>query len=372
MQYVFSLLKSTFRLHNLGMLFFMLLNCLVLFWPLASTVGTDAGIPALALAVFILCSAVYYALVLAVGAVFIRLMFGGNQVVIGSDTSPLAIAFAEAYAAAKEQDPTLSDNIKLYGCSIQYPDAFAFGRSTILISPAAAEMPQNQLRALLLEKFAQISNHDSDRIQFLIAGNLAFVAAILLVKVAVYVAVAMLSLILSIMRGIVSLLTRVPSGLGFGLLNFSAYLNVCRILSDAIEAILLFLLNLVIRVALLSAASNYYINDQFVCRCGFSADLRNYLQYSVPHISGYRSTLATISAARPSPMARIARLNDIPAPVSPSGPIPFPGGREPEPPISAPSRPAFRVLSRSQNVQPPTGSTAENKHFHVVSRDDNT
>lgn len=89
MQYVFSLLKSTFRLHNLGMLFFMLLNCLVLFLPLASTVGTDAGTPALALAVFILCSAVYYALVLAVGAVFIRLMFGGNQVVIGSDTSPL-------------------------------------------------------------------------------------------------------------------------------------------------------------------------------------------------------------------------------------------------------------------------------------------
>ena len=342
MRYILSLIRTSFRPHNIGMILFFIINCLCIFIPIQSATGISISL-AFSIAFFLVFFAAYVAVILLVGELIVRLMFGSNRIIMGTDVSPISIAFAEAYSMAKQQDPSLSNNIKLYACNVNYPDAYAFGRSTILISDSASNLSQTQLRTLFLEKFAQIANHDSERIQLLIAGNAIFVGLIFLAKIMVYICVALLGMVMSVAKMILSLFFRSAGHMSGGLFVISAYFNVCRILSNAVESVLLFFLNLLIRFALLSARNNYYCNDAFVCSCGYKEDLRYYLQHVEPDIRGYNSTLGTISAAKAPRLSRLSRLDGY-TEISTLG---------------------FRVLDRNENNN---GST---NGFRVVSRNDN-
>lgn len=375
MSYIFGLIRTSLRLRNIGMIVFFIINCLCIFIPVKSAIGI-AATPALSIVSFFAFFVAYVLVILLVGELIVRLMFGGSQIIMGVDTSSISIAFAEAYSAAKQQDPSLSDNIKLYACNVNYPDAYAFGRSTILISDSASNLSQRQLRTLFLEKFAQIANHDSERIQLLIAGNAIFVGLIFLAKIMVYICVALLGVLMSIARMVLSIFTRSVGHMAGGLFVMSAYLNVCRVLSNAVESILLFFLNLLIRLALLSARNNYYYNDAFVCSCGYKEDLRYYLQYVEPDIRGYNSTLGTISAAKAPRLSRLSRLDgyaessDLHAATSELNVFFSPEdarlsarGHATEIPT-----PGFRVLNRNNRNENNNEST---NGFRVVSRDDN-
>ena len=296
------------------------------------------------------------------------MLFGGGKIEIGNATSALSLAFAEAYHEAKSKDPLISDNIKIYACSVNYPDAFAFGRSTILISDPAGELSQNQIKVLLLEKFAQFSNHDSERFLLLIAGNFVFVFGILLIKILVYLFVAFIGIILSLIRAVLGIITgNAWRGMG-GFLAISAYFRISKIISSIIETVLLFLLNILLKAALLSASANYYINDQFVCACGFCNELRHYLQYIERDNTEISSTLGTISNSRPSRLARLSRLDPVSSQIH-EHTLTDVNSRNNRELLSQEqnriSRPSFRVISRSSNNTP-----SNNEHvsgFRVVS-----
>lgn len=314
MNYLAKLLKTTFRPSNIGMLFYMLINLLLLLGPLW-LITVACGLPTVATAIFLFLVAIaYFAVVISCGEVILRLLFGGSRIVLGETSSPVSLAFMEAYRDAVGQDPELSKNIKLYICRENYPDAFALGRNTILLSEPATRLSQNDLKILLLEKFAQISDNDSDRIQLLISGNLIFVIFVFLVKIAVYVSVAIIGIIVALVRFVLSLFLRMRSG-GSGMFAANAYLNICRMISDTLERFLTFIFNLFIRLALISIRSSYYINDEFVCRCGYSQDLSYFLEFVAADVTGFTSTLGTISAAKPSRLARVSRIQQQSSPV---------------------------------------------------------
>ena len=374
MHYITSLIRTSFRLCNIGIQLLIILNCAILFGfitlfiPLAQY-GWNR--PEVLIPAFILFFIVYYAVVLMAGSAVIRLLFGNNRIVMDNEAGTIQVSFAEAYVAAKRSDPDLSDNIRLYVCNANYPDAYAFGRDTILISEPASRLSQNQLRVLLLQKFAQISNHDSERLLMLIAGNALFVVTIFLIKISVYVFLAIVGIIMSALRLTLGIFTG-HVGAAMGFLGISAYLNVSRVLSNAIESVLLFFLNLLIRLALLSSQSNFFTNDRFVCECGYIDDLRYYLQHVEPDIQGFESTLATITASKPSRLARISRLQ---APAHVSIPQPEPvsrllGPNEVTIPDPGPAR-GFRVISRAGEDE----NRSQEEHprrsgFRTVSRTD--
>lgn len=371
MRYLVSIIKTTFKMRNSGILIFMVLNSALLFEFCVSLFEIHFSQMGFAIVGFCMFTMIYYAVILGLGTLIIRLLFDGNRIIMGNSAGQVSLAFAEAYEIAKRNDPDLSDNIKLYACTMNYPAAYAFGRDTILMSEPAAELSHVQLRTMFLEKFAQLSNHDSERMLFLIAGNAIFVGTICCVKVMVYIAIAIVGIVISVTRIALSIITG-HLGHGSGFLALSAYFNICRVLSNAIEAVLLFLLNLTIRLALLSARSNYYVNDQFVCECGYSSDLRYYLQYVEPDISGFQSTLATITAAKPSRFARLSRIEES----STQGPahnnlmdlFGTQQEQETQSRLERESSTSFRVVSR-------TGSETENNNtarsgFRTVSRND--
>lgn len=377
MRYFASLSRTSFRPHNLGILFFMLLNSAVLFYAITAFVPLNYygwNKAEILIPVFLLFCIVYYAIVLSIGSVVIRFLFGNNRILLDNEMGTLQVSFAEAYTAAKQLDPDLSDDIRLYVCSVNYPDAYAFGRDLILISEPASRLSQNQLRVLMMEKFAQLSNHDSERLLLLIAGNAFFIITIFLIKIFVYIALAIIGFFMSVFRMVLGIFTG-HVGHGIGFLGISAYLNVSRVLSNAIESVLLFLLNLLIRLVLLTSQSNFFINDQFVCACGYTNDLRYYLQYVEPDISGFNSTLATITASKPSRLARLSRIQTI-APTNPESPQSSIWNLL-EPRVITPPRTGeqnhiegFRVISRDSTTQELQQQNQENIHFRVVSRDD--
>lgn len=377
MSYIISLIRTSIKLRNLGILLFMFLNSALLYDFGMSAFHITISSIGMGMISYLLFTILYYAIILIIGTLIIRLLFGGNRIIMGSDTSSISLAFAEAYTIAKQTDPDLSDNIKLYACTTNYPDAYAFGRDTILISEPASQLSQSQLRTLFLEKFAQLSNHDSERILFLIAGNAIFVGVITFIKVIVYVAVAFIGIFMSIVRSILSIFTG-HLGHGGGFLALSAYFNVCSVLSNAIEAVLLFLLNLIIRLALLSSRNNYFINDQFVCGCGYSSDLRYYLQYVAPDISGFQSTLATITAAKPSRLARLSRLSENSSNESePNNLFDLLGShrqlrqevtQQEQPQLEGHHPISFRVVSRTENET--ENHNTSTSGFRTISRND--
>lgn len=377
MRYIYSLIRTTIKLRNLGILLFLFLNSALIYDFGLSFFQIQIQNVGPAVITYILFTIVYYAVILIICTLIIRLLFGGNRIIMGNDTSAVSLAFAEAYTIAKQNDPDLSDNIKLYACSTNYPDAYAFGHDTILISEPASQLSQSQLRTLFLEKFAQLSNHDSERMLFLIAGNAVFVVAIFIVKILVYIAVAFIGIAMSIARTILSIFTG-HLGHGSGFLALSAYFNVCRVLSNAIEAVLLFFLNLAIRLALLSSRNNYYVNDQFVCDCGYSSDLRYYLQYIEPDISGFQSTLATITASKPSRLARLSHIAETSSTEpSQNSLLDLFGNRHHytqnldrvENPVIEGNQPTpFRVVSRTENETENHSTTTSG--FRTISRND--
>ena len=356
--------STTFRLRNIGMFFFLIVNLSLILCPLgAFFVYAGLTIPAI-VAIMIFVTAAYYAIIIWCGEVILRIMFSGNRIEIGNSTDSVSTSFMEAYRDAKEHDPSLSDNIRLYICSERYVDAFAFGRRTILLTEPATRLSPEDLKVLLLEKFAQISNNDSDRIQLLIAGNVLFVVFVFLIKTIVYISVALIGIIISFCRFLLSIFFHSRGSRG-GFFEFSAYLHVCRVLSNAVERILMFFFNLFVRLALLSIRSNYYINDHFICDCGQRDALCRFLEFTAPDVTGFNSTLGTISAAKPPRLSRLSRISSIQ-----SNPLTEP---------STPTRPAFDDNPPASFPQPATpvsrfvviaNGQADHHRFRVVDRHD--
>ncbi len=368
-------LRTTFRPRNAGMVFFLLLNLALILVPLgAYLLYLGLTVPAL-IGILLLAAAAYYAIIIFCGELIIRIMFGGNRIEIGNSMDSATTAFMEAYRDAKERAPALSNNIRLYICPERFVDAFAFGRRTILLTEPAARLSPADLHVLLLEKFAQIENNDSDRLQMLIAGNCLFVVLVFIIKILVYALVAVIGIVMAAARFLLSLFFRSVRG-GPGLFAFNAYLNICRILSNAVERVLMFLFNLFVRLALLSVRANYFINDRFICACGYRDALRTYLEFTAPDVTGFTSTLGSISAAKPARLSRLSRIpghdsnaaNAFQPPLpNPTGPdAVFPQPAQPTQPTqpAQPEQPAasrFRVVSTGQR---------ERRHIVVVDRRD--
>lgn len=363
MRYLWNLIRTSFAPRNWGITFFILLNCSFLFSIVARPMGMSPASGIVLAGMFVLFSVLYITVVLCIGGWIIRLVFHGNRMIAGNDFSNTAIAFARAYNLAVAQDPSISRNVRLYICNVNFPAAYAFGRTTILISSAATELPQQQIQALLLSKFAQLSNHDAERHLLLIAGNILFVTAVVLIKVFVYIAIGFIVIASSCLRMLASIfLPRMHVG-GSGLFAMNAYFSVCQTISNFIETVLLFLLNLLIRIALLTSQSNYFYNDRFVCNCGCSGELRQYLQLSEPTLSGYRSTLETITATAPAKQARISRLEEYMAS----------GTSSPRRPAHSETDPLRITGSHGPSIIPPEPRTPTQNRvngFSVISRND--
>lgn len=292
MKYVLSLVKTFFSRQNMGFLLYMSVNTLPICWPAVRYCALTRQMAFLPLLLPLLLVA-YGWLVIIAGPLWARTLLRARNRVVLDGSNILGIAFSRAYVAAKEADPLLSDNIRLYMYDGAELDAYAFGRNTICLSSAATEIPERELTALLLLKFAQFSHHDAEMLTFMTVGNLGYVFLSVLLKGYIYA----IGLAVWLLLGI----------LGHRFVG-SAVFRLLKTWADAMEQVVLLVMRGYLILGLDSYRNNVFINDRFVCICGYKSDLIRFLHNYEPEVPFQGTLLGVLDGMKPNRQLRLERL----------------------------------------------------------------
>lgn len=288
MGYVRSLIRTLFSRNNLGFIFYMIINFIPLYMFFFVGSFFDALLLLMVSVLF------YFAFVILFGEISARIMLKAYRRIELSTRNVLSVAFSNAYTAAKRKNDIISDNIKLYVFEGTEIDAYAFGRNTLCLSSAALNLPERDLTTLLMMKFAQFSHHDSEILVLLTAGNLWYKVMAVASKVYIY------------LIGAFMYLSLYWSGYKA---NFDLK-GIFNKLGQAAERGMLFFSKIIIRFGVGSYRNNIYINDKFVCDCGYKVGLIRFLQDFEPEQIGQVAIFEAVNSMKPDKHMRLLEIQD--------------------------------------------------------------
>ncbi|MGN1382671.1 MAG: zinc metalloprotease HtpX [Eubacterium sp.] len=180
MMYFKELMKRLFRENNLTMLIYLFINLLIIFSVVYSNfLPWGAGA--------LLISAVVYVLsmmlaVSPVGESIMRFRTGCKKIRRTDDKERLEPIFQNVYEKAREEDPDLSPDIKLFIHEDDDPNAFATGRNTICVNTGLLNQTDDTIEAVLAHEFAHISHKDTDLLLLVGVGNIIVTVILFIAK----------------------------------------------------------------------------------------------------------------------------------------------------------------------------------------------
>lgn len=288
MDYFKSLIETIFSKSNLGFVVFMVINTA----PICLLIGQSI---LYASCMFIVVFSIYFLFVMVIGETIARIMLKAYTRIRLTERTVLSVAFSNAYTIAKRKNPIISNNIKLYVFEGMAIDGYAIGRHTICLSSAALNLPEQDLTTLLLMKFAQFSHHDSEILAVLTAGNIWYIALAIICKWYIYV-------FGFIVWGIFALMGHGVGGFVLG--------RFFKALASGTEVVILLFVKAILILGISSYKNNIYINDVFVCDCGYKNNLIRFLQDFEPEQIGQETLFGTINAMKPDKHLRLARIHN--------------------------------------------------------------
>lgn len=294
MVYTKSLIKTIFSKGNLGFIVFMVINTAPICLVFSSQSIMYAPIT------FAVLFATYFLIVMAVGESIARTMLKSNTRIRLNERNSLSVAFSNAYTVAKRKNPIISDNIKLYVFDGVAIDGYAFGRNTICLSSAALNLPESDLTTLFLMKFAQFSHHDSEILAILTAGNVWYVALAVICKWYIYLYGFIVWIVMAIM------------GHGFGGFVLG---RVFKVMANATERMILVFVRAILMFGVGSYKNNVFINDLFVCDCGYKNGLMRFLRDFEPEQIGQETLFGAINSMKPNKHLRLSRIQNYVEPL---------------------------------------------------------
>lgn len=297
MDYIKSLLKTIFSKTNFGVTIFIAVNiipiCLIFAYESVSY----------ALIAFPVSLTVYFFIIISIGESIARLLLKARIRIELNERNSLSVAFSNAYMIAKQKNPIISNNIKLYVFEDVTIDSYALGRNTLCISSASLELPQQELTTLFLMKFSQFSHHDSEILAILTAGNIWYMALAIICKWYIYLFGFIVWFFLTY----------------FGHDSEGLFLKkIFKTLSETTEKIILIFVKAICLLGLSSYKNNVYINDKFVCDCGYKQELIRFLRDFEPEQIGQKTLFGTIDSMKPDKHLRLLRIQNYPSVRQPS------------------------------------------------------
>lgn len=289
MDYLNSLIKIIFSKSNIGFVAFMVINIA----PLCLIFSHQSILHALI--AFVVMFSLYFIFVMVIGESIARMMLKANIQISLDERTALNVAFANAYTITKRKSPTISNNIKLYVFAGITIDGYAFGRHTLCLSSAALSLPEQDLTTLFLIKFAQFAHHDSEILAILTAGNIWYVTIAIICKCNIYFFAFITWLVSAFMR----------HGFGGSVLG-----KVFKVVADATEKVILIFIKVTLMLGIHSYMNNVYINDTFVCDCGYKNALLRFLRDFEPEQIGEETLFGTINSMKPDKHLRLERVQN--------------------------------------------------------------
>ena len=233
-----------------------------------------------------------------VGECILRIQTGCWRIGHGAELNYIEPLFQEVYSKAKQVNPSIPDNVKLYINDEEQPNAFATGRKTICVTRGMLDMPEEQIKACLAHEFAHLANKDTDMILLISVGNL-FISSVFL---AIRMFIVMVHILLKIFLG---LLPDTFETLMVAMVE-TLYAVAIFIGVDLVTSIWT---QLGVLLVLKSSGNMEYLADEFAFNLGYGNELSRLLG-QVRRSKG-KGLFVTLSGSHPSNKKRIKKLNEM-------------------------------------------------------------
>lgn len=299
--YIVDLIKRLTSKNNIPVLIYLILNVFVsgfLLYLFPSMFGADPGnfLPYLAAGLIVYGISIVIALS-PVGEFIIRLQTGCKKIKRVEQINFIEPLFREVYEKAKQADPSIPDDVRLFMNTDETPNAFATGRKTICVTEGLLHMPADQIKATLGHEFGHIAHKDTDLIMLVSVGNLIVSAFIMFLRAIIAIFQLAFSLVGLVAGGSEGAMMRVMTSLG--------NLLVTAIIGGLTKIWTKFGVWLVMK----SSRANEYGADEFSFNLGYGEQLCVMLD-SISG-SGAKGLFATLASSHPDKDDRIAKLQEL-------------------------------------------------------------
>lgn len=167
--YILSFLKNLFRPRKFLCSLYFLLNLVIIFFIFGYMGIFYQGSSETETLVIngLIGMAVNFVIMLIalspIGEAYVRYKEKAKKIKRTSDTEWLYALFDEVYAKAKQNNPKISDKVKLYFQNISEPNAAAVGHRTVIVTAGLVDsMDEEEIKGVLCHEFGHISSGDSD------------------------------------------------------------------------------------------------------------------------------------------------------------------------------------------------------------------
>lgn len=122
------------------------------------------------------------------GECLLRIMEGARALQTKEEIEYLQPLFDEVYENAKQENPKLSDGIKLYIMDAMFVNAFAMGRKTITVTKGAVEtFTPEELKGVIAHEFGHISYGHTKALLLSVIGNLILSVFVFIIRLGIII-----------------------------------------------------------------------------------------------------------------------------------------------------------------------------------------
>lgn len=296
--YIVDFLKRMMRKANIPILIYLILNVLVItmFVEMGFENSSNPYLKAFGVSMVLYGSSITIALS-PIGEWILRMQTGCKEIKRQDVLDYIMPIFNEVYAHAREVDPSIPNDVRLFMNDDAVPNAFATGRKTVCITEGLLEMHPAMIKATLGHEFGHLAHKDTDLVLVVYVGNMIVNAIILLFRI--------IFDLLHIGMNIVAAIIDGPEG------TFAMALNgVYRLMITLFVATLLKLWSkLGTALVMKSSRSNEYEADEFSYGLGYGNAMCALLD--VIGDSKAEGLFAALAASHPASKDRIARLQQL-------------------------------------------------------------
>ena len=119
-----------------------------------------------------------------IGEVLLRATEGCRNPATEREKNYLLPIFEEVYQSAKETNPSLNNNIKIYIMDVMYVNAFAIGRKTVAVTNGALEtFTENELKGILAHELGHMTYGHTKALLLSVIGNFFFSVIVLISRI---------------------------------------------------------------------------------------------------------------------------------------------------------------------------------------------
>jgi len=193
----------------------------------------------------------------------------------------------EVYDKAKKLNPSIPDNVQLFICNDEEPNAFATGRKTVCLTKGFLRYSDEEIKATFAHELGHLAHKDTDFILMITIGNFIITGIFILYRILIYI-----------------------MGIIFGLISESIAVFIYTIFIDLILVAMMWIWTKIGTVLVMhSSRQNEYLADEFAFKCGYGDSLAAVLDTFTG--SSQKGLWANLASSHPDSDDRIARLQEL-------------------------------------------------------------